>query len=181
MMEKVEISDQKPRWTNEEIKKMFPWATTGRTPDRPHNIITSLDLDPHKQEVFNHKLQAKYKEIEEKEVRFEEIQTEDAEYLYVAYGTSSRICQKAVQLARAKGIKVGLLRPITLFPFPSKRLLELSKQVKGILTVEMSAGQMIEDVKLAVQCSIPVEHYGRMGGIIPSPGEIVTALEEKFL
>jgi len=181
MMEKVEISDQKPRWTNEEIKKMFPWATTGRTPDRPHNIITSLDLDPHKQEVFNHKLQAKYKKIEENEVRFEEIQTEDAEYLYVAYGTSSRICQKAVQLARAKGIKVGLLRPITLFPFPSKRLLELSKQVKGILTVEMSAGQMIEDVKLAVQCSIPVEHYGRMGGIIPSPGEIVTALEEKFL
>jgi 2-oxoglutarate ferredoxin oxidoreductase subunit alpha len=181
MMEKVEISDQKPRWTNEEIKKMSPWATTGKTPDRPHNIITSLDLDPSKQEKFNHKLQAKYKEIEKNEVRFEEIQTKDAEYLFVAYGTSSRICQKAIQLARAKGIKVGLLRPITLFPFPSQRLLELSKQVKGILTVEMSAGQMIEDVKLSVQCSIPVEHYGRMGGIIPSPAEVLTALEQKFL
>lgn len=181
MMEKVEISDQKPRWTNEEIKKMSPWATTGKTPDRPHNIITSLDLDPSKQEKFNHKLQAKYKEIEKNEVRFEEIQTKDAEYLFVAYGTSSRICQKAIQLARAKGIKVGLLRPITLFPFPSERLFELSKQVKGILTVEMSAGQMIEDVKLAVHCSIPVEHYGRMGGIIPSPAEVLTALEQKFL
>ena len=181
MMEKVEISDQKPRWTNAEIKNMFPWATTGKTPDRDHNIITSLDLDPSRQERFNHKLQAKYKEIEETEVRFEEIQTEDAEYLFVAYGTSARICQKSIQLARAKGIKVGLLRPITLFPFPSKRLLELSKQVKGILTVEMSAGQMIEDVKLSVKCSIPVEHYGRMGGIIPSPGEVVSALEQKFL
>ena len=181
MMEKVEISDQIPRWTNEEIKKMSPWATTGKTPDRPHNIITSLDLDPSKQEKFNHKLQAKYKEIEKNEVRFEEIQTEDAEYLFVAYGTSSRICQKSIQMARAKGIKVGLLRPITLFPFPAARLLELSKQVKGILTVEMSAGQMIEDVKLSVKCSIPVEHYGRMGGIIPSPAEVLTALEQKFL
>lgn len=181
MMEKVEISDQKPRWTNEEIKKMSPWATTGKTPDRPHNIITSLDLDPSKQEKFNHKLQAKYKEIEKNEVRFEEIQTKDAEYLFVAYGTSSRICQKSIQMARAKGIKVGLLRPITLFPFPSARLFELSKQVKGILTVEMSAGQMIEDVKLSVKCSIPVEHYGRMGGIIPSPAEVLTALEQKFL
>jgi len=181
MMEKVEISDQKPRWTNEEIKKMSPWATTGKTPDRPHNIITSLDLDPSKQEKFNHKLQAKYKEIEKNEVRFEEIQTKDAEYLFVAYGTSARICQKSIQMARAKGIKIGLLRPITLFPFPSARLLELSKQVKGILTVEMSAGQMIEDVKLSVQCSIPVEHYGRMGGIIPSPAEVLTALEQKFL
>ncbi len=181
MMEKVEISDQKPRWTNEEIIKMSPWATTGKTPDRPHNIITSLDLDPSKQEKFNHKLQAKYKEIEKNEVRFEEIQTKDAEYLFVAYGTSSRICQKSIQMARAKGIKVGLLRPITLFPFPSKRLFELSKQVKGILTVEMSAGQMVEDVKLAVKCSIPVEHYGRMGGIIPSPAEVLTALEQKIL
>ncbi|OFX27569.1 MAG: 3-methyl-2-oxobutanoate dehydrogenase subunit VorB [Bacteroidetes bacterium GWA2_31_9b] len=181
MMEKVEISEQIPRWTNEEIKKMLPWATTGKTPDRPHNIITSLDLDPNKQEKFNHKLQAKYKLIEENEVRFEEIQTEDAEYLFVAYGTSSRICQKSIQLARAKGIKVGLLRPITLFPFPTERLFELSKQVKGILCVEMSAGQMIEDVKLAVRCSIPVEHYGRMGGIIPSPEEVVVALEKNIL
>lgn len=181
MMEKVEIGEQKKRLTNAEVKERCPWATTGKDANRERNIITSLDLDPQKQENFNKKLQAKYKEIEENEVRFEEIQTEDAEYIFVAYGTSARICQKSVQLAREKGIKVGLLRPITLFPFPSKRLLELSKQVKGILSVEMSAGQMIEDVKLAVKCSIPVEHFGRMGGIIPSPGEVVEALEQKFL
>ena len=181
MMEKVEIGEQKTRLTDAEVKEKCPWATTGKDANRERNIITSLDLDSNKQEIFNHKLQAKYKEIEEAEVRFEEIETEDAEYLFVAYGTSSRICQKSIQLARAKGLKVGLLRPITLFPFPSKRLKELSKQVKGILSVEMSAGQMVEDVKLAVECSIPVEHFGRMGGIIPSPGEVVEALEQKFL
>lgn len=181
MMEKVEIGEQKVRLTDEQVKERCPWATTGKDANRERNIITSLDLDPNKQEIFNHKLQAKYKEIEEKEVRFEEIQTEDAEYLFVAYGTSSRICQKSIQLARAKGLKVGLLRPITLFPFPSKRLNELGKQVKGILSVEMSAGQMIEDIKLAVECNVPVEHFGRMGGIIPSPEEVVEALEQKFL
>jgi 2-oxoglutarate ferredoxin oxidoreductase subunit alpha len=180
MMEKVEIGEQKKRLTDIEVKKRCPWATTGKDTNRERNIITSLDLDQNKQEIFNQKLQAKYKEIQEKEVRFEEIQTEDAEYLFVAYGTSSRICQKSVQLARAKGLKVGLLRPITLFPFPDKRLFELSKQVKGILSVEMSAGQMIEDIKLAVECNIPVEHFGRMGGIIPSPEEVVEALEQKF-
>jgi len=181
MMEKVEIGEQKTRLTDAEVKEKCPWATTGKDANRERNIITSLDLDSNKQEIFNHKLQAKYKEIQENEVRFEEIQTEDAEYIFVAYGTSSRICQKSIQIAREKGIKVGLLRPITLFPFPSKRLLELSKQVKGMLAVEMSAGQMIEDVKLAVECNIPVEHFGRMGGIIPSPGEVVEALEQKLL
>ena len=181
MMEKVEIGEQKVRLTDAQVKERCPWATTGKDANRERNIITSLDLDPNKQEQFNHKLQAKYKEVQKNEVRFEEIQTEDAEYIFVAYGTSARICQKSVQLARAKGIKVGLLRPITLFPFPSKRLLELSKQVKGILSVEMSAGQMIEDIKLAVECNIPVEHFGRMGGIIPSPVEVVEALEQKFL
>lgn len=181
MMEKVEIGEQKIRLTDAQVKERCPWATTGKDTNRERNIITSLDLDPNKQEIFNHKLQAKYKEIEENEVRFEEIQTEDAEYIFVAYGTSARICQRSVQLAREKGIKIGLFRPITLFPFPGKRLLELSKQVKGILTVEMSAGQMIEDVKLAVECNVPVEHFGRMGGIIPSPGEVVEALEQKFL
>lgn len=181
MMEKVEIGEQKKRLTDQEVKQKYPWATTGKDANRERNIITSLDLDPVKQEQFNHKLQAKYKEMEEKEVRFEEIQTEDAEYLFVAYGTSSRICEKSVQLARKKGIKVGLLRPITLFPFPKKRLMELAGQVKGMISVEMSAGQMVEDVKLAVEHKVPVIHYGRMGGIIPSPGEIVEILEQKFL
>jgi len=180
MMEKVEIGEQKKRLTDGEVKKRCPWATTGKDGNRERNIITSLDLDPNKQEIFNHKLQAKYKEIEEKEVRFEEIQTEDADYLLVAYGTSARICQKTVQLARKKGLKVGLLRPITLFPFPKVRLNELGKQVKGILSVEMSAGQMIEDIQLAVECNIPVKHFGRMGGIIPSPEEVVEAIEQNL-
>jgi 2-oxoglutarate ferredoxin oxidoreductase subunit alpha len=138
-------------------------------------------LESSRQEVFNHKLQAKYATIQEKEVRIETYKTDDAEYLIVAYGSSSRISKKAVEIARAKGIKVGLLRPITLFPFPVKELQGFAKKVKGILTVEMSAGQMIEDVKLAVNCSIPVEHFGRYGGIIPSPDEVVAALEQKII
>ncbi len=180
MMEKVEIGDQKKRLTTEEVNEKYPWATTGKNPGKKRRIITSLELDSAKQEKFNQKLIEKYKEIEKNEVRYEEIQTEDAEFLIVAYGTSSRICQKTIQLARAKGIKLGMLRPITLFPFPKKRLAELANQVKGMLSVEMSAGQMVEDVQLAVNGKIPVCHYGRMGGMIPSPGEILKVVEEKI-
>ena len=99
----------------------------------------------------------------------------------MAYGSASRICQKAVQLCREKGIKVGILRPITLYPFPKKEIARLSKQVKGILTVEMSAGQMVEDVRLNVANNIPVEHFGRFGGVIPTPEEIVEALEKQII
>jgi len=181
MMEKVELDEFKPRWSEAEIIKNCPWATTGKTHDRERNIITSLDLDSSKQEKHVQHLYDKYRKIEENEVRYEEFQGEDAEYLLVAYGSSARICQKAVDLARAKGIKVGLLRPITLFPFPKKPLAEYAKKVKGILTVEMSTGQMIEDVKLAVECKIKVEHFGRFGGIIPTPDEVVNALEQKII
>jgi 2-oxoglutarate ferredoxin oxidoreductase subunit alpha len=181
MMEKVELGEQKERMSEEDIRKKYPWATTGKTKDRERNIITSLELDSAKMEEFNQKLVRKYQEIEENEVRYEEIQCEDAEYILVAYGTSSRICQKTVELARKEGIKVGLLRPITLFPFPKKRIDELTSQVKGILSVEMSAGQMVEDVRLAVNGKIPVEHYGRMGGIVPSPEEVLEGLKQKFL
>ncbi len=181
MMEKVEIGEQKPRMTEQEIREKYPWATTGKTKDRERNVITSLELDSSKMEKFNRKLIDKYREIEEKEVRYEEIQVEDAEYLLIAYGTTSRICEKVVQLAREEGIKLGLLRPITLFPFPKKRLDELSGQVKGMLSVEMSAGQMVEDVRLAVNGKVQVEYYGRMGGIIPSAEEIVDALKQKFI
>lgn len=180
MMEKVEIGEQKPRMTEDEIRQKYPWATLGKTPDREHNIITSLDLDSVKQEEFNNHLQRKYREIEEKEVLFEELNVEDADIVIVAYGTSSRISQKSIQIAREKGIKVGLLRPITLYPFPTKRIAELADRVNGFLTVEMSAGQMVEDVLLAVNGKTTVEHYGRMGGIIPSAEEIVEAIETKF-
>lgn len=182
MMEKVTVGDFKPRLTNEEVIKRYgSWATTGKPASRERNIITSLDLDAYRQEQFNLKLQRKYKEIEEKEVRFEKIACDDADYLLVAYGSSSRICQKAIEIAREKGIKVGLLRLITLFPYPTKAIQSMLGQVKGILAVEMSAGQMVEDVRLAVEGKVKVQHYGRMGGVIPTPNEIVKALEEQII
>jgi 2-oxoglutarate ferredoxin oxidoreductase subunit alpha len=172
MMEKVYLSPRKER------SKVVPeWATTGKPDTRERNIITSLDLDPNGQEIFNIKLQSKYNEIREKEVRYEEFECEDAEYLFIAYGTSARVCQKSVQIARAQGIKVGLLRPVTLFPFPAKRINELANQVRGMLSVEMSAGQMIEDVLLAVNGKVPVKHFGRMGGIVTTPEEVVENLK----
>ncbi len=176
MMEKVELFDPIPR-----SKEILPWATTGKTADRERNIITSLDLDPRRQEEFNRKLQKKYREIEEKEVRYEKLDCDDAEYLFVAYGTSARVVQKAVQLARAKGIRVGLFRPITLWPFPYKEIAAMTGQIKGILSVEMSAGQMVEDIRLAVEGKVKVEYYGRMGGIIPTPDEVVETLEQKII
>jgi 2-oxoglutarate ferredoxin oxidoreductase subunit alpha len=176
MMEKVYLNPQKER-----SQTVPAWATTGKTANRKRNIITSLDLDPNRQEVFNNKLLAKYDEIREKEVRYEEFQCEDADYLFVAYGTSARVCQKAVQIAREQGIKAGLLRPITLFPFPTKRLNELAAKVKGMLSVEMSAGQMVEDVLLSVNGKIPVYHFGRMGGIVTTPEEVVENLKSKLI
>jgi 2-oxoglutarate ferredoxin oxidoreductase subunit alpha len=182
MMEKVELKEQKPRWSAQEINELNGnWATVGKPESRERNIITSLDLDSLKMEQHNHKLQAKYRLMEENEVRYELFDTEDAEYLIVAYGSSARIAQKSVFLARQKGIKVGLMRPITLYPFPSKPMAELAKQMKGILSVEMSAGQMIEDIKLSVGCNVPVEHFGRYGGIIHSPEEVLEALEQKII
>ena len=182
MMEKVYLKEQTPRRTDEEIHKMFgDWATYGRTDGRERNIITSLDLKSEKMEDRVHRLQAKYKRMEDEDLRFEEIQTEDAEYIIMAYGSSARIAQKTVELAREKGIKVGILRPITLFPFPKKRLMEMTKQLKGILSVELNMGQMVDDIRLAVEHKIPVEHFGRTGGIIHTPEEILEALEEKIV
>jgi len=182
MMEKVVLSDFIPRLTTEEIDlKYGSWATNGRKANRKANIITSLELDSVRMENNNIRLQEKYAKMEAEEVLYEEIQCEDAEYIIVAFGSSSRICQKSMDIARAKGIKLGLLRPITLFPFPKKPIAALAKRVKGFLVVEMNAGQMIEDVQLAVRCDVPVIHFGRMGGIIPSPSEVVEALEQKLI
>ena len=181
MMEKVELQPQVARWTEAEIIKNTPWATTGKTKDRERNIITSLDLDSSKQEQHNIDLQAKYKEIQKNETRYEAINCDDAEYLIIAYGTSARLSLKAMNIMRAEGIKVGILRPITLFPFPTAIIAELANKVKGMLTVEMSAGQMIEDVRLAVEGKVKVEHFGRMGGIIPSPTEVVDAMHKKII
>lgn len=176
MMEKVWLSPYRER-----SKTVPDWATTGKLPSRQRNIITSLELNPERQEEFNRKLINKYNEIKEKEVRYEEFQCEDAEYLFVAYGTSARVCQKSVQIARNEGLKAGLLRPVTLFPFPSERIGTLSGRAKIILSVEMSSGQMLEDVLLSVNGEVPVYHFGRMGGIVTTPEEVVDFLKLKIM
>ena len=177
MMEKVVIRPQTARKTNDEIiEECGSWAVTGKR-GRTRNISTSVELDSVEQEKFNEKLQAKYKTIRETEVRFEEINCEDADFVIVAYGLCARISSKVMEMGREEGIKIGLLRPITLLPFPTERLNELSKRVKGFLVVEMNAGQMVQDVRLSVTTNVPVEHYGRMGGIIPAPSETFEALK----
>ena len=181
MMEKVNLKDQQARLTDEEvIEKYGDWAVTGKK-GRERNIITSLDLQSEKMEARVHRLMKKYEQMEKEDLRYEKIKCDDAEYLFVAYGSSARIAQKAVELGREKGIKVGLLRPITLFPYPKKQLFDLADQVKGMLSVELNAGQMVEDVRLSVEHKIPVEHFGRTGGIIHTPEEVLEALEEKII
>ena len=179
MMEKVELSPEKPRLSDEEIANRYgDWATTGKPSHRERNIVTSLNLDPNEQERFNFKLQRKYREIEADEVRYEALMCDDAEYVVIAYGLSARVSQKSMELAREKGLKVGLLRPVTLYPFPYRAVRDIAERVKGILTVEMSAGQMLEDVRLAVAERTPVHFYGRMGGMLPSPEEVTAAIED---
>ena len=181
MMEKVVLPPQTPRRTEEEIKRECPWASVGRTKDRDINVITSLELTSEVMEQRNLHLQAKYAEIKEKEVLYETQQMDDAEYMIVSFGSASRIAENAMELAREQGIKVGLFRPITLWPFPEKAICECAKGKKGILVAEINAGQMVEDVRLAVNGAIPVEHFGRLGGIVPEPEEIVNALRTKLI
>ena len=181
MMEKVILPEQRPRKTEEEIRAEQTWATLGKPDSRKPNIVTSLELDSSIMEQNNNRFQAKYKLIEENEVLYEELFCDDAEYLIIAFGSAARISQKTVEMARKEGIKVGLFRPITLWPFPTKKINSYVDNVKGILTMELNAGQMIEDVKLAVECQVPVEHFGRLGGIVPTPQEVLKALKEKLL
>ena len=181
MMEKVVLPDFRPRRTEEEIRRQCSWAASGRKDGRKRNVITSLELESARMEVINHELQAKYREIERMETRWEEIGTEDADYLMVAFGSVARICDKARELAAEEGIKVGIVRPITLWPFPTDAIAKAAEGKKGILCVELNAGQMIEDVRLAVHDRLPVEHFGRLGGIIPSPDEVLAALKEKVI
>ena len=181
MMEKVVLPPFKPRRTEEEVRKECPWATMGRTKDREPNILTSLELKPEVMELRNIHLQEKYQTIRDNEVRYEAQQCDDADYIIVSFGSAARIGEKAVELARAEGIKVGMFRPITLWPFPSKEIAAAAKGKKGILVSEINAGQMIQDVKLAVNGALPVEHFGRLGGIVPDPEEIVNVLKDKLM
>ena len=181
MMEKIVLPPYKPRRTEEEIKQQCPWATFGRPKDRQPNIITSLELQPEVMEQRNIHLQEKYEQIRQNEVRYETMQCEDADYLIVSFGSAARISEKALENAREEGIKVGLFRPITLFPFPYQQIAEMAKGKKGVLVAEINAGQMVEDVKLAVNGAVPVEYFGRLGGIVPDPDEIVNAIKTKLM
>lgn len=181
MMEKVVLPPYKARRTDEEIMKECPWATFGRVGGRKPNIVTSLELQPEAMEARNLHLQEKYQAIRDAEVRYETQLCEDAEYVIVAFGSAARIAQKAIEIARGEGIKVGLFRPITLWPFPSSQVADVAKGKKGILVAEINAGQMVEDVRLAINGKLPVEYFGRLGGIVPEPDEIVNALKTKLM
>lgn len=176
MMEKVELFPQMER-----IDRKFPWATSGKPKDGERRIITSLFIEPEKMEGINLGLQEKYRLIQEKEVRYQTIDTDDAEYIFTGFGLAARICSKAMELGRAKGYKIGVIRPQTLFPFPTKVYNDIAPKIKGILDVEMNAGQMVDDVRLSVNGKTRVEFYGRMGGVIPTPEEILAAFENKFI
>lgn len=167
MMEPVEFVERKENRLPDK-----DWATTGTRGDGPPKVITSLDLDADGLEKRNHHLQKKMKQIMDTEVRYETLYANDADYLVVAYGTVSRIAMNAIKRAREDGIKVGMIRPISLWPFPEQPFLETRDRVKAYLTVEMSAGQMVEDVRLAVNGRAPVGFFGRNGGVVPTQEEI---------
>jgi 2-oxoglutarate/2-oxoacid ferredoxin oxidoreductase subunit alpha len=171
MMEKVVL---KPEGSLPYPEK--PWATTGKPASRERNFITTLHMESESMEIVNQRLQQKYQEIQ-KEVRYQLIGPDDPEILLVAFGLSARICSKAADLARSRGIKASVLRPITLYPFPYAAIAQYAASTVGVLTVEMNAGQMVEDVRLGVDGRKPVHFKGRMGGMIPSPEEILAEIE----
>jgi 2-oxoglutarate/2-oxoacid ferredoxin oxidoreductase subunit alpha len=166
MMEPIVIEKNKPEFVDK------PWALTG-CKDRKPNIVRSLLLGEGVLEAHNARLQAKYAEIKKNEILYEEYMTDDCDCLLVAYGTSARIARGAADIARDEGKRVGLLRPVSLWPFPTDAIHKLSQRVKKIITVELSAGQMIEDVQLAANGNCPVEFVGRTGGGIPSETTII--------
>ena len=153
-----------------------PWALTGTNCERQHNIVNSLYLKPEALEKTNFARFERYKAIEENEAMWEEYMMEDAEICVVAFGIASRVAKNAIVAARQEGIKVGLIRPITLWPFPKDALLKAADKVKGFISVELSMGQMIEDVRLATQCKRPVGLCNRCGGMIPSPDEVLDSI-----
>ncbi|RIE17726.1 3-methyl-2-oxobutanoate dehydrogenase subunit VorB [Candidatus Cryosericum septentrionale] len=176
MMEPVEFKTR----IDVSTLKTPEWATVGRHGRDHANIITSLTLDAAGLEQWNLKLQAKYAQVELTESRIEEYQMDDADYAIIAYGTMARIAKTTIRIARAKGIKLGLLRPITVWPFPAKQIQTYVGKLKGTLTVELAYRQLFEDVQLALCGKIPLGWYGRGGGVVPGPQEILAAFEEQF-
>lgn len=171
MMEPAELPEMKP------IKRSEPeWAVTGAK-KRERRVLSSIYLNPEEEETLNLRLLERWNQIEANEIRLKEYFLEDAELVVVGFGTAGRVALSAVRAARAEGIRVGLLRPITVNPFPSSKLKELAKGAKAFLVVEMNAGQMLDDVLRAVEGSVPVEFYGRMGGVVPFPDEVFSEIK----
>ncbi len=171
MMEPAELPPMRP------IKIEYPdWAVRGAM-GRERRILSSIYIDPKDEEVTNYRLMQVWNQIQTNEIRYREYFLDDAEFVVIGFGTAGRIALSAVRLARAEGIKVGLLRPITLSPFPYPQIEQLISQVKGILVVEMNAGQMLDDVQKVVKGRVPIEFYGRMGGMVPFPDEILTEIQ----
>jgi len=174
MMEPAEMPPMRPV---RPVAERPAWALTGAR-GRDPNVISSIYIDPVLEEQFNFKLMRKMRQIEADEIRLRETLTEDAEIGVVAFGTAGRIAQSAVKAAREEGIKVGLLRPISLYPYPYEAVGQLSRRVKSLLVVEMNGGQMLDDVRLAAEGRVPVSFYGRMGGIVPMPDEVLDAIRK---
>ena len=172
MMEPISFEDAEVKTYDK------PWALTGTNCERKHNIVNSLYLKPDELEVKNFERYERYRIVEENEQMWEEFQMEDAELCVVAFGIAARVAKNAVVAARKVGIKVGLIRPITLWPFPVKALSAAADKVKGFISVELSMGQMIEDVRLATQCKRPVSLCNRCGGMIPSPEEVLESIRK---
>ncbi len=175
MMEKVTLPPFRKRLSPTEVQQLRPWASTGKNNNRTRNIISSLQLDPLKMEQRCLERDQRYQQAEINDVLFESILCDDADYILVAFGSAARICQKTVDIARSNNIKLGLLRPITLWPFPSTAIRTLAQKTKGMLVVELNSGQMIDDVRLATSNNIPIHHYGRLGGVVFTPEEVFAA------
>ncbi|HVN14699.1 MAG TPA: 3-methyl-2-oxobutanoate dehydrogenase subunit VorB [Anaerolineales bacterium] len=172
MMEPVELPEMRPV-----VRKDFDWATNARMGKRERRVLTSIYLDPLAEEKTNLRLLNRWKEVQANEVRYKEYFLDDAEIVIVGFGTAGRVALSAVRAARAQGIKVGLLRPVTVSPFPYQALDQLTGHVRAFLVVEMNTGQMLEDVSLAVRGRVPVEFYGRPGGVVPFPDEILNEIQ----
>jgi 2-oxoglutarate ferredoxin oxidoreductase subunit alpha len=175
MMEPVELPPMR-----EVKRKEYPWATSGAI-GRPHRFLTSIYLEPYDEEKTNLRLLNRWQSVQENEIRYKEYFLEDAEIVVVGFGTAGRVALSAVRAAREQGIKVGLFRPVTVAPYPYARVAELAAQAKSMLVVEMNSGQMLEDVRLAVAGRTPIEFYGRLGGVVPFPDEILSEIQRVAL
>jgi 2-oxoglutarate ferredoxin oxidoreductase subunit alpha len=173
MMEPASIPNEIPKVTQPDK----PWATIGRNGRKHKNVVNSLVIDPYELRDHNRKLQAKYQRMQA-DCKWDTRLAEDAEILVVAYGIAARLAFSACKLARKRGVKAGLFRPITLYPFPTQPLIESAKTAKRLLVVELSAGQMVEDVRLAINGTQPVDFYGEMGGVVPSPSDVCDRIVE---